>query len=173
MHSEIFMKPPTLFVIHFDQCDPKKCTSLKLKKFNLVQFVPKIRFLPKNTIILDPYSSTVLSLNDKPLIEQSGLAVIDCSWNHAKEIFKNFRTGRKLPKLLAANSVNYGRWEKLTSAEAFSAALYIIGYTSHAELILSKFTWGHAFFELNYAILSELLDAKNKVQREGFEPPNY
>ena len=166
MHSEIFMNTPKLFVVHFNQCDPRKCTSMKLKKFQLVRFVPKIRFLPKNAIILDPFASKTLSIQDKENVERYGLAVIDCSWKHADQVFKKFRTGRKLPRLLAANSVNYGRWEKLSSVEALAAALFLIGNEQHAEFVLSKFTWGHAFLDLNYEILMEHLDGKEEENAE-------
>ncbi len=125
------MFTPKLFVVHYDQCDPKKCTSMKLKKFNLVKFIPKIRFLPKHTIILDPFAPKTLGLSDRSQIEKFGIAVIDCSWKHADHVFQNFKTGRKLPRLLAANSVNYGRWEKLSSAKALAAALFL---TRHNDL---------------------------------------
>ena len=161
------MTTSKLFVVHFDQCDPKKCTSRKLKKFNLVKFVPKVRFLPKNAIILDPFATKTLTLSDKTQIERSGLAVIDCSWKHADHIFKKFRTGRKLPRLLAANGVNYGRWEKLSSAEALSAALFIIDQIDHAELLLSKFTWGHGFLDLNYEILTDVNSEEKKDAERG------
>lgn len=150
------MTVPKLFVVHYGQCDPKKCTSLKLKKFQLVHFVPKIRFLPKSAIILDPFASKTLTIDDKSQIDRYGLAVIDCSWKHADIVFKKFTTGRKLPKLLAANSVNYGRWEKLSSVEALAAALIIIDQIQFAELLLSKFTWGHAFLDLNHEYLMNL-----------------
>jgi pre-rRNA-processing protein TSR3 len=160
------MNPPKLFVVHYNQCDPKKCTSMKLNKFQLVHFVPKIRFLPKSAIILDPFAAKTLSVQDKIHIEHYGLAVIDCSWKHVDQVFKKFRTGRKLPKLLAANSVNYGRWEKLSSAEALAAALFLIGYEQYAEFLLSKFTWGHTFFELNYNILMEHCGKKEDKNAE-------
>lgn len=131
---------------------------MKLKKFGLVKFVPKVRFLPKNAIILDPFAEKTLSTNDKAQIDRFGLAVIDCSWKHADHVFRKFRTGRKLPKLLAANSVNYGRWEKLSSAEALAAALHIVDHHDAAELLLSKFSWGHAFFDINHTLLTDTRD---------------
>jgi pre-rRNA-processing protein TSR3 len=76
--------------------------------------------------------------------------VIDCSW---KKIFNlktlNLRNSRKLPSLIASNPVNYGKWEKLSSAEALAAALYITNYSEYADLILSKFSWGAEFKRLN------------------------
>ncbi len=51
---------------------------------------------------------------------------------------------------MAANPVNYGKWEKLTSAEAIAATLYITKFYDYANLILSKFSWGNEFFKINY-----------------------
>ena len=156
------MNPPRLFVVHYNQCDPKKCTSKKLQKFRLVTLLPKLRFLPRNAIILDPFAKKTLSIEDKNSIDRFGLAVIDCSWKHAEDIFKPFRTGRKLPRLLAANSVNYGRWEKLSSAEALAAALIIIGHKEYAELLMSKFGWGPGFFNIN----PDLFEQVNETDAE-------
>ena len=68
---------------------------------------------------------------------------------------------RALPYLLAGNPVNFGRPFKLNSAEAFAAALYILGYKEQAEKVLSKFNWGHSFLELNKEPLEEYSKAKN------------
>ena len=57
--------------------------------------------------------------------------------------------GRKLPQLLAANNVNYGRWEKLSSVEALAAGLILTGYLKKALVLLSKFSWGLTFIEIN------------------------
>jgi pre-rRNA-processing protein TSR3 len=56
--------------------------------------------------------------------------------------------------LLAANPVNFGRPFRLTSAEAFAAALYILGEEEQSRDILTKFRWGCRFFELNEEPLS-------------------
>jgi pre-rRNA-processing protein TSR3 len=139
-----------LFCVHLDQCDPKKCTSLKLKKFNLVNIRKKLNQCPSNALILDPFSSKELSMDDKEAMEKYGLIVIDCSWEKTDSIFTQaFRTGRKLPQFLAANPINYGKWEKLSSVEALAAALLIIGKNKQAELILSKYNWGITFLKLN------------------------
>jgi pre-rRNA-processing protein TSR3 len=37
----------------------------------------------------------------------------------------------------------------LTCLEATAAALYMTGFDEQAELLLSKFSWGHSFWEIN------------------------
>lgn len=64
-----------------------------------------------------------------------------------------FHHGRLLPYLLAVNSVNYGRPYKLNCAEAFAAALDILGWQKEARAVLSKFSWGPTFFEVNHDLL--------------------
>jgi len=60
---------------------------------------------------------------------------------------------RKLPALMAANPVNYARIGRLSTAEALSAALYIMGFRSQAREILSPFGWSRTFFALNDELL--------------------
>jgi len=139
-----------LYGVHFDQCDRKKCSCLKLKKFNLINIVKQVRNLPRSTIILDPFAERIISFSDREKIQKYGLAIIDCSWVNAETIFRrHFRTGRRLPKLLAANNVNYGRWDKLNSVEALAAGLILTGYDKTAAKILSKFKWGDTFININ------------------------
>ena len=56
---------------------------------------------------------------------------------------------RKLPLLLAANPVNYGKEIKLNCAEALAGALFLGGFQEEAEEILDCFKWGPAFFSIN------------------------
>ncbi|MCK4779737.1 MAG: DUF367 domain-containing protein, partial [Candidatus Lokiarchaeota archaeon] len=101
-------------------------------------------------IILNPFARKELSDHDRNFINRYGLIVIDCSWknimNLKKLIFKN---SRKLPPMIAANPTNYGKWEKLSSVEALAAALFITKFSDSADLLLSKFSWGMQFKELN------------------------
>ena len=141
---------PKLFCLHFNECDRKKCTALKLARFNLLKIVPKIRGRYYNAIFLNPFSTKIINDSDRGIILKYGLIVVDCSW---KKIFnfKNFnlKNSRRLPPLIAANPVNYGKVEKLSSVEALAAALYITNFHSYADLILSKFSWGVEFKKLN------------------------
>jgi pre-rRNA-processing protein TSR3 len=108
-------------------------------------------------VVMSPRGENCVSAEDTSLIKAKGLAVIDCSWNRIDEVpFSKTRgvAPRLLPWLLAANPVNYGKPCKLSCAEALAGALYICGLREASEVVLSQFSWGHSFFELN----SELLD---------------
>jgi len=141
---------PNLYCIHFKECDPKKCTAFKLKKFKLLKIIRKVNGNLKKAILLNPFSQKTLLSYDREIILNYGLIVIDCSW---KRIL-NFETiksenNRKLPPLIASNPINYGKWEKLSSVEALAAALYITNFKDYADLILSKFSWGLEFKRIN------------------------
>jgi pre-rRNA-processing protein TSR3 len=162
-----------IWVYHAKQCDPKKCTALKLKRHGLVRIVHSVRRLPRGAVVLDPFSKRAFSPPDRERLEQRGLAAVDCSWMHADEVFELSLRGvpRCLPYLVAANPVNYGRPTKLSTVEALAAALYITGFRADAEELLSKFKWGLQFVILNHALLEGYAGAKNsgevvELQRE-------
>ncbi len=141
---------PKLFCLNFRECDPKKCTGCKLSRLNLLKIITKIDKRLKNSIILNPFAQKQLSDHDRNIILRYGLIVIDCSWTNIINL-KNleYKNTRKLPPLIAANPTNYGKWEKLSSAEALAAALYITNFIDLGDLILSKFSWGFEFKEIN------------------------
>ncbi|MFX1453599.1 MAG: DUF367 family protein [Promethearchaeota archaeon] len=141
---------PKLFCLHFRECDSKKCTAFKLNKLNLIEIIKNIKGSLINGIILNPFAQKELSILDRHKIFAFGLIVIDCSWNNIINLQKlNSKNSRKLPPLIAANPTNYGKWEKLSSVEALAAALFITKFFDKANLILSKFSWGIQFKELN------------------------
>jgi pre-rRNA-processing protein TSR3 len=94
---------------------------------------------------------------------------IDCSWNLADQAFSKKFDGvkRKLPPLLAGNPLNYSKLNKLTTAEALSASLFILGYKEQSLELLDKFKWGHTFYELNQNLLEEYLKLENEDQIDG------
>jgi rRNA small subunit aminocarboxypropyltransferase len=144
-----------LYCLHLNQCDEKKCTSLKLARKKLITLKKKMNLCPKRAIILDPFAKKIISREDYALIKKFGLLVIDCSWQQTETIFKKpFNTGRALPNLIAVNPVNYGKWNKLSSVEALAAALFLTGFEDQARNILSKFNWSSQFEKLNYEILN-------------------
>lgn len=114
-----------------------------------------VKVTKKNNLVLHPFAENILLPKDKSLI--NSIVGIDCSWNLADKAFsKNFiGIKRKLPPLLAGNPVNYSKLNKLTTAEAISASLFILGFKQDALELLDKFKWGHTFYELNQNILED------------------
>ena len=141
-----------LQVLMFYQDDPKKCTAAKMVKFGLAKNIKKIG---SKGLVLDPFSKKTLLPKDKSLI--SAIVGIDCSWNLADHAFSQKFNGikRKLPPLLAGNPVNYSKLNKLTTAEALSGSLYILGFKEQSLELLNKFKWGHTFYELNQNLLND------------------
>lgn len=142
------------------QDDPRKCTAQRLLKFNLAKVARRPQ---RNAIILNPFASQFLLPNDKKI--SKSIIAVDCSWNLANDaFFKRYRGfSRKLPPLLAGNPVNYSKLNQLTTVEAVSAALYILGEKKSCLMLLDKFRWGHTFYELN----SNLLEEYSKITSES------
>ena len=159
-------KSPRLTIYHANQCDPKRCTGLKLKRYGLARIVIKARFLPRRAVVLNPFSEIAFSPADRERVENFGLAALDCSWEHAEKVLlKQVKgTSRCLPVLIAGNPVNYGKATKLTTVEALAGALYITGFKQEATNLLSIFTWGHTFLELNSKLLANYALAKNSTE---------
>ena len=155
-----------IVVYHAGQCDPKKCTALKLRRHGLIRTVSQLRFLPKRAIVLNPFSETAFSPADKQRIQEHGLVALDCSWEHAEKVLSGHvrGTSRCLPLLVAGNPVNFGKPTKLTTVEALAAALIIAGFQEEARELLSVFTWGHTFLDLNDERLVKYAAAKNSAE---------
>lgn len=159
-------KLPKLVVYHARQCDPKKCTGLKLKRHGLVRLVSKMKLLPRRAAVLNPYSEIAFSPADRQRIEDFGLVALDCSWEHAEKVLlKRVRgTSRCLPILIAGNPVNFGKPTKLTTVEALAAAFYIAGFKEEAAKLLSIFKWGHTFIEINREMLENYATAEDSSE---------
>jgi pre-rRNA-processing protein TSR3 len=69
-----------------------------------------------------------------------------------------------LPILIAGNPTNYSKPTKLSTVEALAGALYIAGFREEAEKLLSIFTWGHTFLELNADLLEAYAGAKDSTE---------
>jgi pre-rRNA-processing protein TSR3 len=152
-----------LQVLMFYQDDPKKCTAAKMVKFGLAQNIKKIG---SKGLVLDPFSEKTLLPKDKSIVRT--VIGIDCSWNLVDQAFSKKFAGikRKLPPLLAGNPVNYSKLNKLTTAEALAASLFILGSKEQALELLDKFKWGHTFYELNLNLLEEYSKLENESQIE-------
>jgi pre-rRNA-processing protein TSR3 len=144
--------------------DPEKCTARKLARFDLTTLHRSDRETPYG-VVLNPHAERALSPSDRDVGDV--LVALDCSWETAGEArFTLAGEHRALPYLVAANPVNFGRPFRLTTVEALAAALVVLGATEQAEAILSKFTWGHTFLELNAEPLrrySECTDSADVV----------
>ena len=143
-------KTGKIYGVYFKQDDPKKNTMIKLSKYKKIILKKSVKKCPRKAIILDPFSPIQVSIADRQSVAQYGIIIIDGSWAQIETLFKqNFSTGRRLPHLLAANPVNYGRWDRLSSAEAVAATLYITGFQKEGREILAYFSWGKTFWEIN------------------------
>ena len=145
-----------------NSCDPKKCTMKKLERFGMMKIVTRIPQIPKTTLLLDP-TADVLSPADKKWVPS--ITARDCSWEVLDTTNLTPWKGRRaLPFLVAANPVNFGKPFTLTSVEAISATLYILGEEAQAEAVLSKFNWGLNFLKLNAEPLAEYAAAKDSAE---------
>ena len=151
------------------QDDPYRCTAAKLVKFNLVR---RVYYPHKDTLVLNPFGKVLLSRQDSRIARF--VCAIDCSWLRTDEVFKSRKIfiqglGRRLPLLYAANPTNYSRIGILSTAEALSGSLYILGFKETAAVLMNKFKWGHTFLELNSNLLEEYSNAKNVTEIADLE----
>ncbi|MBX0322675.1 DUF367 family protein [Halomicroarcula sp. F13] len=145
--------------------DPDKCSARKLARFDLAELHRATRSTPPG-IVLNPFAEQALSPADAPTVGDGArherLVALDCSWETAeREAFDLQGVHRSLPFLVAGNPVNYGTAFQLNTVEAFAGALCILGERDHAEEILSKFSWGHTFLELNEEPLRRYADCED------------
>lgn len=166
-----------LYVYHVKQCDPKKCTGLRLTRNRLATDLRKLSQIPKRVILLDPFSEVILSKQDLELAVHNGILAIDASWAKftSDSVEKLRRIKRALPFLIAANPTNYGKPIRLSTVEALAAALIILGFEEQAKNILSKFNWGLNFLTVNQELLQlyikaetsdHMLELQNRVLQE-------
>jgi pre-rRNA-processing protein TSR3 len=155
-----------IVVYHARQCDPKKCSTLKLKRHGMVHVVYRLRLLPRGAIVLNPFAEKAFSPADRKRVEERGLAALDYSWKCTEDarLIPLIGESRGLPYLVAANPVNYGTPTKLSTVEALAAALYIINYKEQAEQVLSVFKWGPEFIRLNQLRLDAYAQAKTSTE---------
>ncbi|KAF0373382.1 DUF367-domain-containing protein [Gigaspora margarita] len=164
--------PMTLGMWDFEHCDPKKCSGKKLARLGIVKLL-KVSHKFRG-IVLSPQGQQAISPADRVIIQEHGLAVIDCSWARLDDVpFAKLKTfnDRLLPYLVAVNPTNYGRPWKLNCVEAFAACFYITGFPEYAHQLLSKFKWGCAFFSVNGDLLKKYAMCKDsgevvRVQNE-------
>ncbi len=158
-----------LFVVHAGECDRKKCTALKLARFGRANLLRAGKGVPPGILSLDPFSPTLLSPADAPAVRAKGLLALDCSWDRAdqrgfdRHLAKRKVAPRSLPFLVAANPVKFGQPFRLSTLEAFAAALYILGHQQQAADILTIYNWGRRFIEVNREPLEDYAAAPDEA----------
>jgi len=155
-----------LYVYHARQDDPKKCSARRMQKFGLATVYETVDKLPPGSILLNPMAEKSISPDDARYAGK-GIVVLDCTWGEVERVFPMLKPkrmrDRALPYLLASNPVNYGKPFKLNSAEAFVAALYILGYREQAGEVAYRFKWGETFLALNKEPLEAYASAKDSA----------
>ena len=160
-----------IHAIWLAQDDPKKNTAVKLSKRRQLKLHEKFNRLPRKGIILEPLCGKVLGPEDHSLLLEEGgsLVGLDCSWAQIEDSVSKVMNQTKLkprtlPLLLAANPVNWGKPSKLTTAEALSAALYLVGEERQSRSLLAAFSWGEQFFVLNKEPLDAYRSASSSAE---------
>jgi pre-rRNA-processing protein TSR3 len=135
----------------------------------MVKFVHRI---PRGALLLNPFARDSLSKVDRLTCLQKGLVALDCSWKNAQIIFKKrfpLSVPRRIPYLVAANPVNYGKPFELSTVEALAAGLYILGFKERSFDLLNKFKWGPHFIDLNRELLDLYAEARTSREAEEAE----
>ncbi|KAJ3170790.1 ribosome biogenesis protein tsr3 [Geranomyces variabilis] len=146
--------PVPLAMWDFDHCDPKRCSGRKLARLNMIKTL-RVGGTKFKGIVLSPKGAMSVSPADRAIVESGGACVVDCSWARVEEVpFDKIRSPheRLLPYLVAANPVNYGKPFKLNCVEALAACFFIVGLEEYGHILLSKFKWGHAFWDINESL---------------------
>ncbi|KAM5443714.1 ribosome biogenesis protein tsr3 [Microsporum ferrugineum] len=131
-------------------CDPKKCSGKRLMQLGYMRDLGIGHKFPG--VVISPNAKQTLSPADRPLLEQYGAAVVECSWVRVSEVPWSRiggKTERLLPYLVAANTVNYGKPWRLNCVEALAATFMICGHEDWAEEVLQHFRYGKPFLEIN------------------------
>ncbi|KAK4497350.1 hypothetical protein PRZ48_011801 [Zasmidium cellare] len=148
-----------------NHCDAKRCSGKRLMRLGLMR---ELHVGQKHAgIVVSPKAKTILSPADKDIMEQYGAAVVEASWNRIDEVPFNKIGGpnpRLLPYLIAANPTNYGKPWRLNCVEALAACFYICGRPEWAEEILSTFSYGESFIEINKEVLDRYASCKDEEE---------
>ncbi|XP_008543120.1 18S rRNA aminocarboxypropyltransferase isoform X2 [Microplitis demolitor] len=148
-----------------EHCDPKKCSGRKLSRHGLIKTLKLNARFPG--LVLTPVGKKCVSPTDREIVKDNGCAVVDCSWAKLDDTpFSRMKSPnpRLLPFLVAANPINYGKPCQLSCVEAIAATLIITGFPEEADFYLGKFSWGHAFIELNSELLTAYAACKNSEE---------
>jgi pre-rRNA-processing protein TSR3 len=151
-------RPVPLWLLVAGEDHPKACTGRRLLRRHLVLPLSPERSPRRSPLLLDPHAEEPLGPADRPIALEGGVLGIDCSWNRLAERggypegaawLRKVRTRRRLPWLIAANPQHFGRVGELNTAEAFAAALYVLGEGMRARRLIEAFPGGATFLEIN------------------------
>lgn len=146
-------------------CDAKRCSGKRLMRLGMMRELHVGQKFPG--VVVSPKAKRIISKEDKDLLEQYGAAVVEASWKRIDEVpFGRIggKCERLLPYLVAANPTNYGKPWRLNCVEALAACYYICGHPEWAESILSTFSYGEAFLEINSALLKRYMACENEEE---------
>lgn len=146
-------------------CDAKRCSGKRLMRLGMMR---ELHVGQKFAgVVVSPKAKKIISKEDKELLEQYGAAVVEASWKRIDEVpFGRIggKCERLLPYLVAANQTNYGKPWRLNCVEALAACFYICGHPEWAESILSTFSYGQAFLDINSALLKRYMACENEEE---------
>jgi len=148
-----------------NHCDAKRCSGKRLMRLGLMRELHVGQKHPG--IVVSPKAKNLISPADREILEQYGAAVVEASWKRIEEVPFSRIGGpnqRLLPYLIAANQTNYGRPWRLNCVEALAACFFICGHRDWAEEILSTFSYGEAFLEINDAVLKRYAACKDEEE---------
>jgi len=149
-----------VIVLRLRQDDPKKATGSKLLRLGLADRYKLSR--GSSLIVLNPFARRFISPVDREGIR--GIIAVDASWRKIESVRWPHGRQRRLPFLVAANPINYGVPERLSTVEALAAGLYILGYKEQALELLDPFKWGPEFIHLNYERLEAYSREENSEE---------
>ena len=147
------------FAVRSGEDNPKKCTAVRLAKLGELKLVDSPAGL-----LLNPFSERILC--GACGREYQRVTALDVSWN-LLEAFVGYRPAARLPFLVAANPVNYGKPHKLSTAEALASAAWIMGAPDDARRLMAPFKWGGHFLDLNRERLDAYRNAAEDTIREA------
>lgn len=148
-----------------NHCDAKRCSGKRLMRLGLMR---ELHVGQKHSgIVVSPKAKTIISPADRDILEQYGAAVVEASWNRIEEVpwtKIGGPNGRLLPYLIAANQTNYGKPWRLNCVEALAACFAICGHLEWAEEILSSFSYGQSFLDINEEVLARYAACKGEEE---------
>ncbi|KAK2849608.1 hypothetical protein FQN49_005590 [Arthroderma sp. PD_2] len=151
-------------------CDPKKCSGKRLMQLGYMRDLGIGHKFPG--VVISPNAKQTISPADRPLLEQYGAAVVECSWVRVSEVPWSKiggKTERLLPYLVAANTVNYGKPWRLNCVEALAATFMICGHEDWAEEVLQHFRYGKSFLEINSQIFKRYAACETEADIKAAE----